>query len=104
MVSVSGNASFGASPAKAPSLAFYNRPGLVVNMDGNSINITIPYVYLLESGIPFVGLWNQSSWKMTENGKLNRTYTSSVEFTPRIDLILTELKLMYTNDGGFPEG
>lgn len=104
MVSVSGNASFGASPAKAPSLAFYDRPGLVVNMDGNSINITIPYVYLLESGIPFIGLWNQSSWKMTENGKLNRTYSSSVEFTPRIDLILTELKLMYTNDGGFPEG
>ena len=104
VVSISGNASFGAPPAKAPSLAFYNRPGMVVNMDGNSFNITIPYVYLLESGIPFVGLWNQSSWKMTENGKLNRTYFSSVEFTPRIDLILTELKLMYTNDGGFPEG
>ena len=104
MLSVSGNASFGAPPAKAPSLGFYNRPGMVVNMNGNSFNITIPYVYLLESGIPFVGLWNQSSWKITENGKLNRTYSSSVEFTPRIDLILTELKLMYTNDRGFPEG
>ncbi len=104
MVSISGNASLGAPPAKSPSLGFYSKPGMIVKMDGNSFNITIPYVYLLESGIPFIGLWNLSSWKMTENGRLNRSYSSSVEFIPSIDLILTELKLMYTNDGGFPEG
>lgn len=104
VVSISGNASFGATPAKAPSLGFYDEPGLMVNMDGNSFNITVPYVYLLEGGIPFVGLWNQSSWKLSENGKLNRSYSSFVEFSPRIYLILTELKLMYTNDKGFPVG
>ncbi len=105
VISISGTDSLAKSAIDRPSLEYYKHPGITINLDGNSFNVSVPYVYMLEDGIPFIGLWNQSSWKLSESGNINRSYSSTITFSPEVGMLIQQLKELYLlNNNIFPTG
>ena len=105
VISISGTDSLAKSAIDRPSMEYYKHPGITINLDGNSFNVSVPYVYMLEDGIPFIGFWNQSSWKLSESGNINRSYSSTITFSPEVGMLIQQLKALYLlNNNNFPTG
>ncbi|MHB8372002.1 MAG: hypothetical protein ACYDAO_03610 [Thermoplasmataceae archaeon] len=104
LLSMSATGAVAKSPQQTPDFGFYNHPGFKVSLNGTSYNLSVPYILILEDGIPLIGLWNQSKWEHTDNGNFNRSYTAHMIFAPRIFMVLMNIEAMYQNYGGLPTG